>query len=43
MSFNKSIILVGIKHCGKSTQGKALSKKLSFDFYDTDSVIEELT
>lgn len=43
MAYDKSIILTGIKHCGKSTQGKALSLKLGLDFFDTDSVIEELT
>lgn len=37
-----SIVLMGIKHCGKSTQGKLLSKKLNLPFYDTDSVIEEM-
>ena len=39
----KSIILMGIKHCGKSTQGKLLSQKLDVPFYDTDSVIQEMT
>ena len=43
MNINKSIILVGIKHCGKSTQGKALALKLGVAFFDTDIVIEELT
>ena len=38
-----SIILMGIKHCGKSTQGKILSKKLDVKFYDTDSVVEQMT
>jgi len=37
----KNIILLGIKHSGKSTVGKALAKKTSFSFYDVDSVIEE--
>lgn len=37
----KSIILIGIKHSGKTTVGKALAKELSFSFYDIDSVIEE--
>lgn len=39
----KSIILMGIKHCGKSTQGRLLAEKLSLPFYDTDSVISEMT
>lgn len=43
MNISKSIILTGIKHCGKSTQGRLLSKSLSLDFYDTDDVIHELT
>ena len=38
----KSIILVGIKHCGKSTQGELLSRTLSLPFFDTDSVITSL-
>lgn len=39
----KSIVLMGIKHCGKSTQGKLISQKLGLPFYDTDDVITELT
>ena len=38
-----SIILMGIKHCGKSTQGRIISKKLSVPFFDTDDVVFELT
>lgn len=38
-----SIILMGIKHCGKSTQGCIISKKLSVPFFDTDDVIFEMT
>ena len=34
---------MGIKHCGKSTQGKILAKKMGSDFYDTDEVIAEQT
>lgn len=37
-----SIILMGIKHCGKSTQGRIISKKLSVPFFDTDDVIFEM-
>lgn len=40
---NESIILMGIKHCGKSTQGLCLSKKFEMPFYDTDDLIKELT
>ena len=36
------IILMGIKHCGKSTQGRILSEKLNYNFYDVDDVILEL-
>ena len=35
-------ILMGIKHCGKSTQGRLLSKNLNCLFYDTDDIIFEL-
>ncbi len=38
-----SIILVGIKHCGKSTQGRLLSGQLGLPFFDTDKVLEEQT
>jgi len=38
-----SIILLGIKHCGKSTQGRLLSKHFNCDFYDTDDEITALT
>lgn len=34
---------MGIKHCGKSTQGRIISKKLSVPFFDTDDVIFEMT
>ena len=37
----ENISLIGMAGCGKSTLGKALSKKLSVDFLDTDSLIEE--
>ncbi len=36
------IILVGIKHCGKSTQGCLISQKLNVPFFDTDDIITEL-
>ncbi len=39
----KNVILLGIKHCGKSTQGKLLSSRLSLPFFDTDDMIFELT
>lgn len=40
---NKSIILLGIKHCGKSSQGKLLSKELNCPCIDIDEKITELT
>ena len=39
----KSIILMGIKHCGKSTQGKLIAKQFSCSFFDTDDIITERT
>lgn len=39
----ESIILMGIKHCGKSTQGQCLSRKFGLPFYDTDDLIREIT
>jgi shikimate kinase len=39
----KSIILLGIKHCGKSTQGKIVAQKMNLKFYDTDDAIFEMT
>ena len=39
----KSVILTGIKHCGKSTQGRLLSEHLSLPFFDTDDVILRVT
>ena len=38
-----SIILLGIKHCGKSTQGRLLSRHFGCDFFDTDDEITNLT
>ena len=38
----KSIVLMGIKHCGKSTLGKALAKYYACPFFDTDDVITEI-
>jgi shikimate kinase len=36
-----SIVLMGLKHCGKSTQGRLLAKEMELDFFDTDEVIEQ--
>ena len=37
-----SIVLMGCKHCGKTTQGKLLAQKLKYDFIDTDEEIGRL-
>lgn len=37
----KNIVLIGMPGCGKTTTGKILSKMLSREFIDTDTVIEE--
>ena len=34
---------MGIKHCGKTTQGKLLSKHFSCPFFDTDDEVTALT
>ncbi len=38
-----SIIIVGMKHSGKSSLGKGLSSYFSLDFFDTDKIIENQT
>lgn len=40
---NNSFVILGCKHCGKSTHGKALAAKLGIDFFDLDAVIEKMT
>ncbi len=37
---HRSIVLVGIMGCGKSTVGKRLAQRLGLDFVDADSEIE---
>ena len=39
---NNSIVLMGLKHCGKTTQGKLLAENFSVPFFDTDNVLEEI-
>ena len=39
---NNSIVLMGLKHCGKTTQGKLLAENFSVPFFDTDLVLEEI-
>lgn len=43
MSEKDSIVIMGLKNSGKSTLGKMLADKLGYNFYDTDSVMEEMT
>ena len=38
-----SIIIVGYKHCGKSTLGMMLAKELNVEFYDIDLIMERMT
>ena len=42
MKINKNLVLVGMMGSGKSSIGKILSKKLEFEFIDTDNKIEEI-
>ncbi len=37
----RSIVLIGLMGCGKSTVGRELSRATSFPFLDTDMLIEE--
>ena len=39
----KNLILMGIKHCGKTTQGRLLSAHFGCPFFDTDDLILEMT
>ena len=36
-----NIVFLGIKHCGKSTQGRLLAEKLKRDFLDSDQMLEK--
>ena len=42
MKLNKNLVLVGMMGSGKSSIGQILSKKLEFEFVDTDNKVEEL-
>lgn len=42
MSDKSLIVLIGFKGCGKSKIGKALAERLGLDFFDTDTMIEDL-
>jgi len=39
----RNIVLIGFMGTGKSTVGKRLAQSLEWDFFDTDSVIGEVT
>ena len=41
MKLNKNLVLIGMMGSGKSSIGKILSKKLEFEFIDTDNRIED--
>lgn len=38
----KTIVLIGMKGCGKSTVGKSLAEKLNYPFVELDHKIEQL-
>ena len=42
MKINKNLVLLGMMGSGKSSIGKILSKKLKFEFIDTDNEIEKI-
>lgn len=42
-SLSKSLILLGIKHCGKSTQAKSLATFFNTEFFDTDNLLFQAT
>lgn len=37
-----NVVLIGMKHCGKSTLGAALAKRWNSPFYDVDAMIEAM-
>ena len=37
--YGRALVFVGIKHCGKSTQGKRIASHLGLEFFDTDDLI----
>jgi shikimate kinase len=36
-----NVLLIGMKHCGKSTLGQALARRWNCSFYDVDPMIED--
>ena len=41
MQKEKNIVLCGFMGCGKTTVGQMLAKSLSYEFVDTDELIEK--
>ncbi|WGK68242.1 shikimate kinase [Candidatus Haliotispira prima] len=39
---DRSIVIIGLKHCGKSSVARILAKHLRRPHYDTDNLLEEL-
>ena len=42
LNIKNNLIIMGMKHSGKSTHGRLLAEKFSLPFIDSDDVIEEL-
>jgi len=36
-----NIVFIGMKHCGKSTHGRAFAAEMQYKFYDTDDVLQD--
>jgi shikimate kinase len=37
-----NIVFIGMKHCGKTTHGKAFAAEMNYKFYDTDDVLMDM-